>query len=578
MSTQSTLTTLDSSTGHSSSAMDCTACVVERKNGVVVQAGHYQVLAELGHGAYGLVYLVRDIQDGDARSSEDAVRDAVLNSKDSYAMKEVRRKPKRRSLARQPIVEKADPAFAEIEIMRRLSHPNIVSLIAWMEEMTSPYSIFLVMEYIQTGPIMTMESARSPYTQPHDCEDIRGNISSSSLSSSLLANIGGEQPKYTSRLTGGVLGEAQACSLFRGLASGMSYLHRHKIAHRDLKPDNILVDIHGHVKIADFGVSHYFEDASLRNLNISESEYMQTRGRVADTAGTWCFWSPEICDEDAESSEYSAYPADVWAAGVCLWVFLFGRLPFWAIEPLELFERIVRTEPVFPSRRSPEAEDLLRDMLSKSSCYRPTFAQCLDCSWLHEHKIATRDLDDDHGDDNAACAAQCESAEAKLSSSSSSQRSAAFSLGRASSYGRDSSSSSAQIVNASPSTESVNPAVEVRMKKWSKRASKDVEMRRQSLISDISGSLIDSSREFSSLLKGSAGAASPMSETDVVLEEQDDNVETEADEAPHAIAEVTTVSAATDIAADTSAVSLDKREDIHESSPQASVGCHCVVS
>ena len=55
------------------------------------------------------------------------------------------------------------------------------------------------------------------------------------------------------------------------------------------------------------------------------------KGFVADTQGTWPFWAPEMCDEDTED-EYDAYAADVWATGVCIWIIVFGAMPFWGMK------------------------------------------------------------------------------------------------------------------------------------------------------------------------------------------------------------------------------------------------------
>jgi hypothetical protein len=59
------------------------------------------------------------------------------------------------------------------------------------------------------------------------------------------------------------------------------------------------------------------------------------------TEGTFPFYSPEMCLERGAS--FSAYMADTWAACVCLWIFVFGELPFYHIDVTELF-RMIRCE------------------------------------------------------------------------------------------------------------------------------------------------------------------------------------------------------------------------------------------
>ena len=89
------------------------------------------------------------------------------------------------------------------------------------------------------------------------------------------------------------------------LLQGLSYLHANKIAHGDLKPDNFLLATNGHLKIADFGSSQLTRVGDLVNR----------------TAGTPAFMAPEVCSGGA----YQARLADVWALGVSLYMFVFGK-------------------------------------------------------------------------------------------------------------------------------------------------------------------------------------------------------------------------------------------------------------
>ena len=85
---------------------------------------------------------------------------------------------------------------------------------------------------------------------------------------------------------------------------------------------------------------------------------------VLKTEGTFPFFSPEMCQE-APSAHYSAYMADTWAACVCLWIFIFGELPFQHQDVTELFRLIREVHPVQPHRVSPELHDLLALTLDK---------------------------------------------------------------------------------------------------------------------------------------------------------------------------------------------------------------------
>ena len=98
-----------------------------------------------------------------------------------------------------------------------------------------------------------------------------------------------------------ICSESAASSLCLDILHGLEYLHLHHIAHRDLKPENVLLATRGDgtvvAKIADFGVSHYFEDEEekeFRSMNVlSRSE---SRGQLGKTEGTYYFWAPEMCD------------------------------------------------------------------------------------------------------------------------------------------------------------------------------------------------------------------------------------------------------------------------------------------
>merc|ERR1719487_566362 len=211
--------------------------------------------------------------------------------------------------------------------MKKLAHPNLVRLAEVIEETEAPYSLYLIMDYVDGGQVMSLKPGLPE----------------------------GADPEFIAPSTGSVYGEAQASRLFRQVLSAMKYLHANQIAHRDLKPDNILISLDGQIKITDFGVSNDFAN---------ETRLSRKGGFVTDTKGTWPYWAPEMCDDDMH--KYNAFVADVWAAGVCLYVFVFGKLPFWGLSCDDIFEKILKlqTQPLeYPSRRSPEFVEMLDGML-----------------------------------------------------------------------------------------------------------------------------------------------------------------------------------------------------------------------
>jgi len=85
-----------------------------------------------------------------------------------------------------------------------------------------------------------------------------------------------------------------------------------------------------------------------KDENESEEEVEEgMAGLLVDTAGTYTFLAPECCTGEA----FSPWPVDVWAAGVTLYVFLFGRLPFQKEGLGPLFEAIQEEVVMFPPRK-----------------------------------------------------------------------------------------------------------------------------------------------------------------------------------------------------------------------------------
>jgi mitogen-activated protein kinase kinase kinase len=153
----------------------------------------------------------------------------------------------------------------EIETMEPLEHPNIVSYLGFERK---DYSISIFLEYIPGGSI-----------------------------GSVLRKHGKFQESIVSSLT-------------RQTLDGLAYLHNQGILHRDLKADNILLDIDGTAKISDFGISK-------KTDNIYGNDKQNTmQGSV--------FWmAPEVISSQGQG--YSA-KVDVWSLGcVVLEMFAGGR-------------------------------------------------------------------------------------------------------------------------------------------------------------------------------------------------------------------------------------------------------------
>ena len=104
------------------------------------------------------------------------------------------------------------------------------------------------------------------------------------------------------------------------LPPGLDYLHFNNIVHRDLKPENMLKAANGSIKIADFGVSDVTKEDD---------------DAMGHTAGTPAFFAPEMCVK----GPYHGKSTDVWALGACLYMFMFGKVPFWSESMIKVRRR-----------------------------------------------------------------------------------------------------------------------------------------------------------------------------------------------------------------------------------------------
>ncbi|CAB3243883.1 unnamed protein product [Arctia plantaginis] len=205
----------------------------------------------------------------------------------------------------------------EVQIMSSVRHPNIVHI---YEVFENSEKMILVMEYCS----------------------------------------GGELYDYLSQKK--VLQEDEAKRLFRQIATAVYYCHIHKICHRDLKLENVLLDDTGSAKIADFGLSNVFKETSL----------------LSTFCGSPLYASPEI----VKGTPYIGPEVDCWSLGVLLYTLVYGAMPFDGSN----FKRLVRQisngdyyEPRNPSSASP----LIRDMLTVDPLKRADIAYICDHPWVN---------------------------------------------------------------------------------------------------------------------------------------------------------------------------------------------------
>lgn len=121
----------------------------------------------------------------------------------------------------------------------------------------------------------------------------------------------------------------------------IEYLHSQNIIYRDLKPENLLLDRHGYLRIADFGFAKVVQD------------------RTFTLCGTPEYLAPEIV-----LSQGHGKAVDWWALGILGFEMLAGYPPFFDDHPLGIYEKILRGDIAFPSHVDPYAKDLIRGFLT----------------------------------------------------------------------------------------------------------------------------------------------------------------------------------------------------------------------
>jgi TPR repeat protein/tRNA A-37 threonylcarbamoyl transferase component Bud32 len=125
-------------------------------------------------------------------------------------------------------------------------------------------------------------------------------------------------------------------ALVRDAARALGFAHAQGVLHRDVKPENLLVDGAGHLRVADFG--------------LARGAAQQRLTRTGALLGTPHYMAPELV---AGERERQGPATDVWALGVILYQAITGSLPFEGQGFLELSAAIIHAEPTPPSQRAP---------------------------------------------------------------------------------------------------------------------------------------------------------------------------------------------------------------------------------
>lgn len=236
-----------------------------------------------------------------------------------------------KSIAKRKLIsqEDVDDVRRELHIMHHLSgHPNIVTIKGAYEDHGA---VHLVMELCAGGELFDRIIQRGHYS------------------------------------------EAQAAELCRVIVGVVETCHSLGVMHRDLKPENFLLldtSENAALKTTDFGLSVFFKPGEV----------------FTDVVGSPYYVAPEVLRK-----RYGP-EADVWSAGVILYILLSGVPPFWAETEQGIFEQVLKGELDFVSEPWPSisdsAKDLIRKMLDPNVKRRLKAHQVLCHPWIREEGVA----------------------------------------------------------------------------------------------------------------------------------------------------------------------------------------------
>ncbi|XP_052834980.1 MAP/microtubule affinity-regulating kinase 4-like [Drosophila gunungcola] len=208
--------------------------------------------------------------------------------------------------------------YREVKIMKLLNHPNIVRLFQVIE---SERTLYLVMEYASRGEL------------------------------------------FDHLVKNGRMRERDARVIFRQLVSAIQYCHSKFVVHRDLKAENLLLDQHMNIKIADFGFGNTFDP----NAQLE----------------TFCGSPPYAAPELFMGRKYAGPEVDAWSLGVVLYTLVSGSLPFDGGTLKELRERVLRGKYRVPYYISMDCENLMRKFLVLNPAKRTSLSAVMSDKWIN---------------------------------------------------------------------------------------------------------------------------------------------------------------------------------------------------
>ncbi|NXI71378.1 STK36 kinase, partial [Anseranas semipalmata] len=221
----------------------------------------------------------------------------------------------------------------EIEIMRGLHHPNIIQM---LDSFETDKEVVVVTDYAEGELFQILEDD-------------------------------------------GSLPEDQVQTIAAQLVSALYYLHSHRILHRDMKPQNILLGKDGVIKLCDFGFARAM---SIHTMVLTSIK------------GTPLYMSPELVEERPYD-----HTADLWSVGCILYELFVGTPPFYTSSIFQLVSLIVKDPVKWPKAISPVFKSFLQGLLMKDPRQRLSWPELLSHPFI-AGRVTVIDDTEEHGISN----------------------------------------------------------------------------------------------------------------------------------------------------------------------------------
>ena len=322
--------------------------LVTKKIDKVKYYNDYKVIKKLGEGSICKVKLVE----------KNNVKYALKIVNKKQLMKKKKWIPDENG--KMVITTPLDGIVKEISILKKVNHRNLVKLYEIMNNKKKA-KLYLVLEYCENGDLMSYDEGQNKFT-------VNKNIFKNYLKNKENSGEIDVDKLYYS--------ENQIRRFIRQTIRGLNYLHRIGIIHRDIKPNNILLDKNNECKIIDFNFS-----------SILDKHWIDNVGKKVDCNDY--FRPPEICDleSDEQLHDYKGVPLDIWAIGVTAFILSYKKFPFYSEneDMFELYDKINKAKLEIPNtpKRSNDFKYFLKKCLERDPNKRITSEKILDLKWVN---------------------------------------------------------------------------------------------------------------------------------------------------------------------------------------------------